>query len=119
MVVVSAFVILFVTLGTAYSFTAFFAPLQKTFGASRGDISLIFSINIPLVYLLGASAVRSPIGSGRVRPVFSVSLSAAAGSFLRLGPPRFGRSISALACVLGSESASHSCLLSGPYKDGS
>jgi len=53
MVVVSAFVILFVTLGTAYSFTAFFAPLQKTFGASRGDISLIFSINIPLVYLLG------------------------------------------------------------------
>ena len=53
MVVVSAFVILFVTFGTAYSFTAFFAPLQKTFGASRGDISLIFSINIPLVYLLG------------------------------------------------------------------
>jgi hypothetical protein len=53
MVIVSAFVILFVTFGTAYSFTAFFAPLQKTFGASRGDISLIFSINIPLVYLLG------------------------------------------------------------------
>src|SRR6266851_4942672 len=53
MVVASAFVILFVTLGTAYSFTAFFAPLQKTFGASRGDISLIFSINIPIVYLLG------------------------------------------------------------------
>jgi hypothetical protein len=54
MVVASAFVIMFVTLGTAYSFTAFFAPLQKTFGASRGDISLAFSINVPLSFLLGA-----------------------------------------------------------------
>src|SRR5882757_7741992 len=54
MVVVSAFVILFVTFGAAYSFTAFFAPLQKTFGASRGDISLAFSINVPLFYLFGA-----------------------------------------------------------------
>ena len=54
MVVASAFVILFVTFGTAYSFTAFFAPLQRTFGASRGDISLAFSINAPLTFLLGA-----------------------------------------------------------------
>jgi MFS family permease len=54
MVVASAFVIMFVTLGTAYSFTAFFAPLQKAFSASRGDISLAFSINVPLFYLIGA-----------------------------------------------------------------
>jgi MFS family permease len=54
MVVASAFVIMFVTLGSAYSFTAFFAPLQKAFGASRGDISLAFSINVPLFYLIGA-----------------------------------------------------------------
>jgi len=54
LVVASAFVIMFVTFGAAYSFTAFFAPLQKTFGASRGDISLAFSINVPLFYLFGA-----------------------------------------------------------------
>ena len=54
MVVASAFAIMFVTFGTAYSFTAFFAPLQKTFGASRGDVALAFSINVPLFYLFGA-----------------------------------------------------------------
>jgi MFS family permease len=54
MVVASAFVIMFVMLGTMYSFTSFFAPLQQTFGASRGDISLAFSITVPLTYLLGA-----------------------------------------------------------------
>jgi MFS family permease len=53
-VVASAFVIMFVMLGTTYSFTAFFAPLQRTFGASRGDISLAFAINVPLFYLIGA-----------------------------------------------------------------
>ena len=53
-VVASAFVIMFVMLGTAYSFTAFFAPLQQAFGASRGDVSLAFSINVPLFYLIGA-----------------------------------------------------------------
>jgi hypothetical protein len=35
-VVASAFVIMFATFGAAYSFTAFFAPLQQAFGASRG-----------------------------------------------------------------------------------
>jgi MFS family permease len=53
-VVASAFVIMFVMLGAAYSFTAFFAPLQQAFGASRGDVSLAFSINVPLFYLVGA-----------------------------------------------------------------
>jgi len=53
-VVASAFVIMFVMLGAAYSFTAFFAPLQHAFEASRGDVSLAFSINVPLFYLVGA-----------------------------------------------------------------
>ena len=38
----------------AYSFTAFFASLQQAFTASRGDVSLAFSIAVPLFYLVGA-----------------------------------------------------------------
>jgi MFS family permease len=53
-VVASAFVIMFVMFGAAYSFTAFFASLQQTFGASRGDVSLAFAIAVPLFYLIGA-----------------------------------------------------------------
>jgi MFS family permease len=53
-VVASAFVIMFVTFGAAYSFTAFFASLQQAFAASRGDVSLAFSIAVPLFYLIGA-----------------------------------------------------------------
>ena len=53
-VVASAFVIMFVTFGSAYSFTAFFASLQQAFAASRGDVSLAFSIAVPLFYLIGA-----------------------------------------------------------------
>ena len=37
-----------------YSFTAFFASLQQAFTASRGDVSLAFSIAVPLFYLVGA-----------------------------------------------------------------
>ena len=53
-VVASAFVIMFVTFGAAYSFTAFFTSLQQAFAASRGDVSLAFSIAVPLFYLIGA-----------------------------------------------------------------
>ena len=53
-VVASAFVIMFAMFGAAYSFTAFFAPLQQAFGASRGEVSLAFSINVLLFFLLGA-----------------------------------------------------------------
>jgi MFS family permease len=53
-VVASAFVIMFVMFGAAYSFTAFFASLQQAFAASRGDVSLAFSIAVPLFYLIGA-----------------------------------------------------------------
>lgn len=53
-VVAGAFSIMFVTFGTAYSFSAFFASLQLSFAATRGEVSLIFSIAIPLYYLVGA-----------------------------------------------------------------
>jgi MFS family permease len=53
-VVAGAFSIMFVTFGTAYSFSAFFASLQQSFAASRGEISLSFSIAVPLYYLVGA-----------------------------------------------------------------
>jgi MFS family permease len=54
MVVAGAFGVMFVTFGVAYSFSVFFTSLQQTFGASRGEVSLIFSIAIPLYYLVGA-----------------------------------------------------------------
>jgi MFS family permease len=53
-VVASAFVIMFVTFGAAYSFTVFFASVQQAFAASRGEVSLAFSIAVPLFYLTGA-----------------------------------------------------------------
>lgn len=53
-VVASAFAVMFVTFGTTYSFSTFFASLQQSFAASRGEISLIFSIAVPLYFLSGA-----------------------------------------------------------------
>jgi MFS family permease len=53
-VVAGAFAVMFVTFGAAYSYSAFFASLQQTFAASRGDIALSFSIAVPLYYLVGA-----------------------------------------------------------------
>ena len=54
MVVAGAFGVMFATFGVAYSFSVFFTSLQQTFGASRGEVSLIFSIAVPLYYLVGA-----------------------------------------------------------------
>jgi MFS family permease len=54
LVVACAFAVMFLTFGTAYSFSAFFASLQQAFAASRGEIALSFSIAVPLYYLVGA-----------------------------------------------------------------
>ncbi len=43
-VVAAAFAVTFVGFGCAYSFSAFVAPLQSDFGASRGSVSLVFSL---------------------------------------------------------------------------
>src|SRR5882672_6465430 len=104
MVVASAFAIMFVTFGTAYSFTAFFAPLQKTFGASRGDVALAFSINVPLFYLFGA--ISGPLADRfgpRAICLFGICLGSC-GMFLAASAATLWRSmsVSASALVLGS-----------------
>jgi len=53
-VVGGAFLVMFVTFGAAYSFSPFFLALEQSFHASRKSISLIFSIAVPLYFLLGA-----------------------------------------------------------------
>jgi MFS transporter, OFA family, oxalate/formate antiporter len=43
-VVAAAFAVTFVGFGSAYTFSAFVAPLQGDFAASRGSVSLVFSL---------------------------------------------------------------------------
>ena len=44
LVVAGAFAVTFVGFGSAYTFSAFLESLQKDFGASRGSVSLVFSL---------------------------------------------------------------------------
>jgi MFS family permease len=53
-VVASAFAVTFVGFGSAYSFSAFLPPLQHDFAASRGSVSLVFSLAGFLYFALGA-----------------------------------------------------------------
>jgi len=52
-VVAAAFAITFVGFGSAYTFSAFVGSLQKDFGASRGSVSLVFSLAGFLYFGLG------------------------------------------------------------------
>src|SRR3981189_1045023 len=52
-VVSAAFAVLFVGFGCAYTFSAFVEPLQRDFGASRGSVSLVFSLAGFLYFGLG------------------------------------------------------------------
>jgi MFS family permease len=52
-VVAGAFAITFFAFGSAYSFSAFVAALEREFAASRGSISLVFSIAGFLYFSLG------------------------------------------------------------------
>ena len=52
-VVAAAFAISFVGFGCAYTFSAFVGSLQKDFGASRGSVSLVFSLAGFLYFGLG------------------------------------------------------------------
>jgi MFS family permease len=77
-VVAGAFGVMFATFGSAYSFSAFFTSLQQTFQASRGEISLIFSIAVPLYYLVGA--ISGPIADrfgSRFTCLFGVAIGGA------------------------------------------
>jgi MFS family permease len=53
LVVAAAFAVTFMGFGSAYTFSAFVAPLQRDFGASRGSVSLVFSLAGFLYFGLG------------------------------------------------------------------
>jgi MFS family permease len=52
-VVAAAFAVTFVGFGSAYSFSAFVEPLQRDFAASRGSVSVVFSLAGFLYFALG------------------------------------------------------------------
>src|SRR5690349_363335 len=52
-VVAAAFAVTFLGFGCAYAFSAFLEPLQREFGASRGEVSLVFSLAGFLYFALG------------------------------------------------------------------
>src|SRR6059058_242239 len=52
-VVAGAFAITFVGFGCAYTFSSFLESLQRDFGASRGSVSLVFSLAGFLYFGLG------------------------------------------------------------------
>ena len=58
-VVICAFVVMFVGFGAAYSFSAFFPALEAEFGSPRGVTSLVFSFAGFLYFALGA--ISGPI----------------------------------------------------------
>jgi MFS family permease len=53
LVVAGAFSVTFVGFGSAYTFSAFVEPLQRDFAASRGSVSLVFSLAGFLYFGLG------------------------------------------------------------------
>jgi MFS family permease len=55
-VVAAAFTLMLVGFSAAYSFAAFFGAFEAEFGASRGEIALVFSVAAFLWFLLGAPA---------------------------------------------------------------
>ena len=59
-VVLAAFLITCVGFGCAYSFSAFVDPLETAFGASRGSVSLVFSLAGFAYFALGA--ISGPLG---------------------------------------------------------
>src|SRR6478672_5808823 len=59
-VVAGAFAVTFVGFGIAYTFSAFVASLQRDFAASRGSVSLVFSVAGSCISPWASSADRSP-----------------------------------------------------------
>jgi hypothetical protein len=66
-VVAAAFAITFLGFGSAYTFSAFLEQLQRDFGASRGSVSLVFSLAGFFYFGLGIISGPWPIASARVR----------------------------------------------------
>src|SRR5258705_5165635 len=80
LVVAAAFAVTFIGFGSAYTFSAFVESLQRDFGASRGSVSLVFSLAGFLYFGLG-------IVSGPLADRFGSRRLAVAGMILtRLRP---------------------------------
>src|SRR5256885_1956060 len=94
-VVAAAFALMSLGFAAAYSFAAFFSAFEAEFGASRGDIALVFSVAAFIWFLLGAPGVviADRFGPRRVALLGVACLTAALGVLSAGGPPgaAFGR----------------------------
>lgn len=70
-VVGGAFGVMFLSFACAYSFPAFFDPLQNEFEASRGDLSFVFGLGSAGFFLVGAFA---GIAADRMDPRIIIGL---------------------------------------------
>ena len=77
--VAAAFTLMFVGFGAAYSFAAFFTAFEAEFGASRGDIALLFSVAAFLWFVSGApgGVLADRFGARRVTLAGVLCLAAA------------------------------------------
>src|SRR3954468_249208 len=86
-VVAAAFAITFVGFGSAYTFSAFLESLQRDFGASRGSVSLVFSLAGFLYFGLGivSGPLADRYGARRLAlaGMLLIGLGLAAASFAR------------------------------------
>jgi MFS family permease len=86
-VVAAAFAVTFVGFGSAYTFSAFLESLQRDFGASRGSVSLVFSLAGFLYFGLGivSGPLADRYGSRRLAlaGMLLIGLGLAAASFAR------------------------------------
>ncbi len=87
LVVAAAFAVTFVGFGSAYTFSAFVESLQRDFGASRGSVSLVFSLAGFLYFGLGivSGPLADRFGSRRlaVAGMIMTGLGLAAASLAR------------------------------------
>lgn len=74
-IVAAAFAVTLLGFGSAYTFSAFLKPLEQEFGASRGEVSLVFSLAGFLYFALG-------IVSGPLADCFGARLMASLGMML-------------------------------------
>jgi MFS family permease len=78
-VVAAAFTLMLVGFAAAYSFAAFFSAFESEFGASRGDVALVFSVAAFTWFLCGApgGVIADRFGTRRVALAGVASLAVA------------------------------------------